>query len=318
MIEIQAVSKSYGATKVLEGIFEAEHVFGVIYALDEGDDWRDERHWIKANPMLGTAPLLDKMRRHCLDEQQTPGSEAEFRVKVCSEWQNAASTWLSMAQWDACADPTLRLEAFAGQACWMGADLAQRDDLAAVALVFQRGGQLVAFVRCYLPADVVRERARVVPEYRLWQDRGELVLTDGNWIDFGRIEADIRDWCRTFQVHDICFDQYGSVNLTGNLFNAGLPARIESKSAKTFTPQARELEARLKNGLFCHDGNTCLRWQASNVVVDRRVDDSILPKKDGPESPNKIDGIDALLMAIGAYLRTVDVATPTYSVLVVG
>ena len=40
-------------TKVLEGVFDAEHFFGVIYALDEGDDWRDERTWIKANPMLG-------------------------------------------------------------------------------------------------------------------------------------------------------------------------------------------------------------------------------------------------------------------------
>ena len=83
-------------TKVLEGVFDAEHFFGVIYALDEGDDWRDERCGMKANPMLGVAPLLDQMRRHCLDAQQTPGLEAEFRVKCCSEWQNAASTWLSM------------------------------------------------------------------------------------------------------------------------------------------------------------------------------------------------------------------------------
>ena len=113
-----------------------------------------------------------------------------------------------MTQWDACADPTLRLEQFLGQPCWIGGDLAQLDDLAAVALVFQREDQLVAFVRCYLPADVVQERARAVPEYRIWAEKGELVLTDGTMIDFARIEQDIREWCQQFDVRDICFDQY--------------------------------------------------------------------------------------------------------------
>jgi phage terminase large subunit-like protein len=305
-------------TKVLEGVFAAEHFFGVIYALDAGDDWRDARTWIKANPLLGIAPRLDAVERHCLDAQQTPGSEAEFRVKVCSEWQNAASTWLSMTQWDACADPTLRLEHFLGQPCWIGGDLAQLDDLAAVALMFPREDQLVAFVRCYLPAEVVADRARAVPEYRIWKEHGELVITDGTMIDYARIEADLRGWCQQFEVRDICFDQYGSVQLTGNLFNDGLPARMEPKNAKTFTPPTRELETRIKHRRFRHDGNTCLRWQASNVVVDRRIDDSLLPKKETPESPNKIDAIDALLLAIGGWLRASSVTEPSYSVVVVG
>lgn len=305
-------------TKVLEGVFTAEHFFGVIYALDEGDDWRDERTWIKANPLLGIAPRLDQVQRHCLDAQQTPGSEAEFRVKVCSEWQNAASTWLSMTHWDACADPALRLEDFAGQPCWIGADLAQLDDLAAVALVFPHEEHLVAFVRCYLPADVVAERARAVPEYRIWKERGDLVITEGTMIDFTHIETDIRAWCIQFDVRDCCFDQFGSVQMAGALFNAGYPARMEQKNAKTSTPPARELETRIKHRRFRHDGNTCLRWQASNAVVRRGVNDSLLPMKDRTESPNKIDAIDALLLAIGGWLRAAAVPEPSYSVLVVG
>jgi phage terminase large subunit-like protein len=42
-----------------------------------------------------------------------------------------------------------------------------------------------------------------------------------------------------------------------------------------------------------------LTWMASNCVVDRRVNGSILPKKEHKDSPKKIDGIDALIMAIG-------------------
>jgi phage terminase large subunit-like protein len=304
-------------TKILDGVVTADHVLGLIYTIDEGDDWRDERVWVKANPMVGVTPLLDQMRRYCLDAQTTPGLEQEFRVKCCSEWANAGSAWLSMAAWDACADPSVTLDAFVGRRCWIGADLAQLDDLAAVALLFEDGDRLVGFVRCYLPEDVVLERARAVPEYRLWRDRGELILTAGSMIDFTRIETDIRGWCRRFAVKDICFDQFGSVQITGNLYNSGLPARMEQKNAKTTTGPARELETRVRHRRFVHDGNTCLRWQASNVVVRRGVDDSIIPKKDHPESPNKIDAIDALTLAIGGYLRAV-AATPKYDVFVVG
>jgi phage terminase large subunit-like protein len=305
--------------KVLQGVVVADHLLGAIYTLDAEDDWRDERVWPKANPMLGITPTREWMRRYCADAQQTPGLEAEFRVKCCSEWFNAAATWLSMAAWDRCADPTLRLETFAGQPCWIGADLAQLDDLAAVALVFQDGDRLVGFVRCYLPEHVVQERARAVPEYRLWAEGGQLVLTEGSMIDYSRIERDIRGWCAQFQVRDICFDQFGSVQITGNLFNDGFPARMEQKNAKTFTPPTRELEARVRHGRFRHDGNTCLRWQASNVVVSRRIDDSLLPKKEGPESPHKIDAIDALLLAMGGVLRSAGGAPPKrYQVFVFG
>lgn len=55
-------------TKVLEGIFEADHYFGIIFTLDEAvldetgavvvpaDDPYDEKVWAKANPMLGITP----------------------------------------------------------------------------------------------------------------------------------------------------------------------------------------------------------------------------------------------------------------------
>ncbi len=290
-------------TKILQGIFEADHFLGVIYTLDEGDDWRDESVWIKSNPMLGITPTLDYLRRYCADAQQTPGLEGEFRVKVCSQWMQSSSAWLSMTAWDKCGDSQLVLEQFKGQRCWLALDLAQVDDIAAAALLFEQGEHLVGFVKLYLPTDVVFERARAVPAYREWVDAKILALTDGQMIDYAFIERDIRQWCKDFDVQDIVFDQFGSVQIAGNLSNDGLPARIEPKNAKTFTPPARELETRVKYGRFKHDGNACLKWMASNVVVTRRTDDTILPKKESAESANKIDGIDALLQAMGGWLQ---------------
>jgi phage terminase large subunit-like protein len=298
--------------KVLQQVLEADHYFGIIYTLDEKDDWRDERVWIKANPMLGITPQLDEMRQYAHEAQQSPQSEGEFKTKRLNLWLNAAASWLNMVQWDACADPSLRLEDFAGEPCWIGGDLGQLDDITAIALVFRRADTLYAFVRCYLPRLVVQERARKVPAYQTWVNAGLLTLTEGSMVDYSVVEADARRWCEQFDVRDIAFDQFGSLQIAGNLSNSGLPARLEPKNAKTFTPPARELETRVKHGRLRHDGNSCLKWMASNCVVRRGTDDSILPKKDSAESPNKIDGIDALLLAIGGLLRQPAVAPSMY------
>ena len=299
--------------KILQGVLEADHVFGGIWAADDGDDWQAERTWRKANPSLGITPTIEWVRKYAIDAAQTPGLQAEFRVKVCSEWLHSASTWLSMPAWDKCADRTLALESFERAKCWIGCDLASRDDLAAVALVFERSGILTAFVRCYLPELVVAERAREVPEYQAWADQGLLVRTVGDMTDHSRIEADIRAICKRFSVQDIAFDQYGSVQISGALSNDGLPARVEPKNSKTFTGPARELEARIIRGKFRHDGNSLLKWAASNCVVSRRVDDSLLPKKATAESVHKIDPIDALLLAIGGWLRQPAARTSVYA-----
>lgn len=289
-------------TKVLQRVFENDHFFGLIYTLDEGDDWRDERVWPKSMPMLGKTPTIDYVRRYCKDAQQTQELEGEFRVKLCSQWMQSASAWLSMTQWDACAEPGLKLEDFKGQPCWIGADLAQRDDIAAVALLFLRGNDLCVFVRFYLPQNVVEERARAVPAYMTWVSQNLLHLTDGSIIDPAQIENDIRGWCKQFNVQAIRFDQYGSAGIVSKLAEDGFPAALLDKNARNFTPPARDLEARVKHLMFRHDGNSCLKWMASNVVVRRGVDGSILPKKESAESPNKIDGIDAILQAESAML----------------
>jgi len=302
-------------TKVLDGVFEADHLLGVIYTLDEGDDWRNPQVWIKANPMIGVTPTVDWVRTYCQDAQQTPGLEGEFRIKVCSQWFASATAWLSMTQWDACADATLTLERFAGTRCWIGADLAQLDDITAVVLCFEDDDNVVAFARFYLPAGVVHERTKAVPAYAAWLREGILIATEGTMVDYRQIEADLRADLARYNVVALRFDQYGSAGMVSALAGEGFPAAILDKTPKAMTPPARELETRIKHRRFRHDGNPCLKWMASNVCVRRGRDDSLLPIKDRDMSANKIDGIDALLQAMSAMIAG-EAKTPEYQMLV--
>ena len=296
--------------KVLEGAVEADHYFGIIFTLDDGDDPFDERVWRKANPMLGVTPTLESMRSYAAEAKVSPASEGEFKTKRLNLWLNAANAWLPMAQWLACADPKLDWADFEGLDCWVGGDLADKDDITALVLAaFDLQGRLIFKPRFWLPDAVLHRpehaEGRGAAPYRTWAKQGVLTLTEGDWVDHTQVEAQVREWVGRFAVRKVIFDQFAAaqamaVRLNESFGGTDPLAEILWKSAKNVTDPARELEARVRSGpmRLRHDGNPVMTWMASNVVVSRRVDGSILPKKEREMSANKIDGIDALVNAI--------------------
>lgn len=302
--------RSY-VVKVLEGALEADHVFGIIFTIDEGDDPFDERVWIKSNPMLGVTPSLNWLRSEASDARASPASEGNFKTKNLNMWLGAASAWLNMSQWNACADKTLDWSDFEGLDCWIGGDLADKDDITALVLAaFDSRGRLIFKPMFWLPEAVLRHpdhaQGRSPVPYRAWADAGILNLTPGDWVDHGEVEAVARDWINRYSVRHVTFDQFAAAQLMASRLNDDLAtpdrpiASILHKKASAVTDPAKELERRVKAGpaRLRHDGNPCMNWMASNVVVARRRDETLLPIKESEMSANKIDGIDALINAI--------------------
>ncbi|AGH48758.1 terminase [Sphingomonas sp. MM-1] len=309
------------ATKVLERSVIAEHIFGIIFTLDGpkdftperkvGDDPYDERNWIKANPLLGSAVQLDELRQYAIEAKNSPSAEGEFFTKRLNKWIGAASAWLNVSQWIACSDPSLKLSDFRGLDCYIGADLADKDDITAVALAaLHPDGRLLLKTWFFLPeAALARDdpaSKQIVELYRQWKDGRWLWTTPGNFVDHNRVERLIRRLQKVLSVKRITFDQFAAAQAMASRLNEDLGdgdgelAAILSKNAANVTDPAKDLEARVKGGphLLCHDGNPVMTWMAGNAVVDRRVNNTILPKKETPMSQNKIDGIDAAINAM--------------------
>jgi phage terminase large subunit-like protein len=294
--------------KVLEGMVEAEHYFGIIFTLDETDDPFDPGVWIKANPMLGVTPTLRSMQDEATNARSSPSEEGNFKTKRLNLWMNAAAAWLSGPQWLACADPALSWDDFDGLDCWIGGDLADKDDITALVLAaFDNEGRLIFKPAFWLPEAVMQNR-RQADVYAGWVKGADpaLRLTPGDWVDHNEVEAQVREWIDRYSVRRVTFDQFAAATAMASRINEDLGgggeplAQILHKKASAVTDPARELEARLKGGpsRLRHDGNPVMNWMASNVVVSRRRDETILPIKESQMSPNKIDGIDALINAI--------------------
>ena len=301
------------ATKMLEGVISLEHLFAIIFTLDEGDDPFDERVWVKANPMLGITPTLDTMRSAAADAKVSPREEGNFKTKNLNLWMNAAGAWLNMVQWNSCADPTLSWQDFNGLDCWVGGDLADKDDITALVLAaFDRQGRLIFKPRFWLPEAVLghpgHSEGRGSSQYRAWSTgpNAPLTLTPGDWVDHNEVEKVLREWIARFSVRKVTFDQFSAAQAMASRLNQDLAteddplAQILHKKASAVTDPAKELEKRVKGGpaRLRHDANPVMTWMAANAVVSRRRDDTILPIKESPMSPNKIDGIDALINAI--------------------
>ncbi len=315
------------ATKMLDGVVPLDHLFAIIFTLDENDDPFDERIWIKANPMIGITPSFDKMRSDAADAKISPREEGNFKTKNLNLWMNAASAWLNVSQWQACADPTLRWEDFEGLDCYIGGDLADKDDITALVLAaFDAQGRLIFKPRFWLPEAVLKHpdhaQGRGPAPYREWStgDDAPLTLTTGDWVDHNEVERVAREWIERFSVRRVTFDQFAAATAMASRLNEDLAteddplAQILHKNAKNVSDAAKELESRVKSGpsRLRHDGNPVMGWMAANCVVSRRRDETLLPIKESQMSPNKIDGIDALVNAIQPALVTLPDQSSVY------
>lgn len=317
-------------TKVLEGILVAEHIFGVVFTLDEGDDPYDEKNWPKANPLMPITPSLAWLRSEAADAQASPASAANFKTKNLNIWLAGASQWLNMEQWKRC-QAEITWESFRGLDCWIGGDLADKDDITALVLAaFEKSGRMIWKPKFWLPEatlvpGAIGFHADQQAQYRAWADHDHIELTEGDWIDHDLVEKQIEDWIEAFSIRGVTGDQFAAFQSMAARLNEkhGNPdtpfAAVMHKNAKNMTDPAKELEKRVKAGpdYFGHDGNPILTWMASNTCVTRRVDETLIPKKESPMSANKIDGIDAGLNAIAPAIIGKQTVEPQYQMIII-
>jgi phage terminase large subunit-like protein len=284
-------------TRLLDGVFQDDSQFGLVYGLDDGDDWTLEEALVKANPNWGISVRPEVLVPLQAKAMQMPSAVNNFKTKHLNEWVNADTAWMDMRSWDRCADATLDLESYAGQPCWIGLDLASKTDIAALLLVFAHleiDSGFAVFGRYYLPEDTVQANGN--SQYAGWMRAGRLTVTPGNVIDFGWIEADLIELASRFAVQAVAFDPFQATQLSTRMLAEGLPMIEVRPTVLNFSEPMKTLEALVLQGKLIHDGDPVLGWMASNVVAHLDAKDNIYPRKERPE--NKIDGIVALIMGL--------------------
>jgi phage terminase large subunit-like protein len=87
----------------LEGKLENESLFGIIWTLDEKDDWNDPKTWSKVNPNYGNTPKHEVFEGLYLRAVQEGGTSiVEFKTKNLNIWVDSAKVWINDKDWMLC------------------------------------------------------------------------------------------------------------------------------------------------------------------------------------------------------------------------
>ena len=288
------------AKQVLQGILgdSADHFLVVFYAVDEDDDEFDESAWPKANPLMDANPhLLKAIRKEAVEARQMPSKLAEFKIKRLNRPASSATGWVDLTKWQK-GGGAVDLDWLAGHPCWAGLDLASNLDLTSWRLVWKVDEIYYTWGRRFVPEDAVRARTeRGVVPYAGWVAAGLIEVTEGEVTDYQVVEARMREDIARFNPLVIGFDKWNAQEITQRLLAEGHPLIEFGQTTKNYHPAMQELERAYISKKIRHGNDPVLNWCASNLIAVK--DGNLNMKPDKKRSPDKIDDMSTLLMAIG-------------------
>ena len=285
---------------VLLGIKKQENTFVMIYSADEGDDWKDPKTWAKSNPNMGISIYAEYLEEEFKSALNRGGSEeVNFKTKNLNQWVDAPTVWIQDEKVRKCSNGTTDAD-LVGQTCYAGLDLASHVDINALALYFP---ELKAIKLYYwIPEAKMEENADRV-DYKTWAAEGRIFVTEGNVIDIDAQVEKITEIIRGVNCRNIAFDPakayHGTVQ---GLQKAGLNNILDefNQSIKTMSEPTRELQRLVESAEVDLMDDPVLRWMFRNAVAVTDANDNIKLHK--AKSMNKIDGLTAIINAIGGYM----------------
>lgn len=267
-----------------------------LYAAPEGCDLLDESAWRAANPALGLFRSLDDLREQMIQAQRMPSMENSARNLLLNQRVSTDAPFVSPEVWKANGREPVEFDG----PVYAGLDLSARNDLTALVLVGKVAGVWQVQPHFWTPAKGLVERSkRDRAPYDVWARQGFLRTTPGASVDYEHVAADMAEILAGLDVHAIAFDRWRIDVLKRELDRIGLalPLVPWGQGYKDMAPALDALEAELLNARIAHGMHPVLTMCAANATTTK--DPAGGRKLDKSRSTGRIDGMQALAMAIG-------------------
>ena len=306
--------------QILDGVKTDDSQFGIIYEMDEGDDWQVQRNWRKANPSLGATVTMDALKRQFVQAKNIGGSyQTEFKIKHLNTWVSASKTWIPAEDWAKNQSDT----DVSGLPCFAGLDLASVSDLTALVLLFQDGETYHVRGYYWLPKDTYEAVLLSDPAhpYGRFIEQENFILTEGNVTDYAAIRKTLTGVVYTpsgeqhtgtslldsYEVKKVAYDRYNSTQIAIDLTNDGAPLVPYGQGFVSMSAPTKQFEVLVKSGKIKHDGCKVLAWALQNVELRTDPAGNIKPDKGKSAGKgarqNKIDPVVSMIMALGECMK---------------
>ena len=293
------------ALRILKGITQDDSYLPVIFAARPKDDWTKESTWRRANPCLEVSLKLEYLKKQFKRARELPAFENTFKRLHLNIWTEQAVRWMPVELWDKCAGGA-DASMLEGAECFAGLDLASTYDIAALVLFFPGGPQGSGIAPAespvlpffWIPEDNMRRRSdRDKQDYEVWVKQGVIEATPGDVIDYAFIRERINRLGERYNIREIAVDRWNATQIITELSNDGFTMVPFGQGMRDMSFPTKELMRLVLQRRIAHAGNPVLRWMASNISIKQDPAGGLKPDRD--KSGQKIDGIVALIMAIG-------------------
>lgn len=272
-----------------------------LYAASEGADLTDEVAWQAANPALDLFRSRDDLREQMAQAVRMPSMANMARNLLLNQRVSTDSPFVSPDVWKECAAEPLPFDG----PVYAGLDLSARTDLTALVLVGQVEGVWQVQPFFWTPEQGIHDRGnRDRAPYAMWAQQGLLRTTPGATVDYSHVANDMLEILDGLDVQAIAYDRWRITILRRELDMLGveLPLVEWGQGFRDMAPALDALEAELLNGRIAHGGHPVLTMCAANATVVK--DPTGARKLTKAKATGRIDGMQALAMAMGAASRT--------------
>lgn len=286
--------------KVLRGVNEDDSLFGIIYTLDNKEEWENPKMWIKSNPNLGVSLSVDYLADQVRDAKNRPEAVRNVMTKNVNLWVDAEKTWILDDVWMRCVGTTPK-EELKGCACWGGLDLSNVSDITAYVLTFHENDRFQLLPFFWIPEEKMLEKVRKENiNYDKWVAGGHVTVTPGNVIDYDFVKADILRIVADYDLRSSAYDRWNSSQTIIDLQNEGMVFNPFGQGYGSMSAPTKEFEKLVLTEKIEHFGNPVLRWMLSSTVTKTDPAGNLKPDKE--KSVQKIDGIVGSIMALGEWM----------------
>ena len=294
-----------GYKSVLLGEYEDDSVFAHIFEPDLDDEEDAETTWLKVHPHLGITVSIEFYRQEYKNAVRN-GSEAmlAFRTKLLNLYaENEQRSWISSTLARHISKP-MAIDGIKGRPDAMVAiDLSESDDFSAVTMGMYDAGQKNFYFHTayFFPAGALPGHPNE-KLYRTWAERGFLILTDGDVIDYRRIVEYVL-WLNQFvRILGIGYDPWKSQEVINMLAASGAGNVIKGirQTYGTFTAPVESFEHGAKTGHIFINDNPINAYCFGNAVLDSDRLENCKPVK--RKQTQKIDGVITTLMCMRLFI----------------
>lgn len=288
-------------TKLLDPNDDTENdsYFAMVNELDEGDDIKDERNWIKANPIVATTEegmrFLREQLRIALD---VPEKMRSFLTKNMNIWVDMPEAgYMDMGKWNNVELEEDDFAEFSKEAnVYLGFDLSMTTDLTSIGLIARKGAEYRVKQLSFMPSDKYYERlTKDKARWDLFRDRGELIITDGSVVDYTIVKSYIMKFYKEYNVQEVCYDKWNAIQLVYELEQEGLTMVEIEQSIRMLSDPTKKFREAVYGRFLKHYGDKLLKWSMGNARL--AVDASENVKITKAKSVERIDPVAALINA---------------------